>query len=87
MTNEDIIKKVIEWQVSPYTHELTCGSETCKHVPLHPVEKEGKVVLKCLVCDYEQTFIPEHILETDIDKIEQTFNDLLKKRVDKKRKM
>ena len=80
MTNKEIIKKVKEWQWSSCVHPLTCGSDKCHHINLKPVEKEGKVILKCISpnCDYEQEYIPEIILKTNIKELEKSRERMLR---------
>lgn len=81
MTNEDIIKQIARWQVSDYVHGLTCGSDTCNHVLLEPIEKNGKVILVCPTegCDYEQEHLPKCVLDADIEKMERSIMDIFNK--------
>ncbi len=78
MKNKEIIKKIDQWQRSSCTHELTCGSDICR-LALKAVEKEGKVILKCMnpSCNYEQTFIPPPVLKANIKKIEKEIKEML----------
>ena len=83
MDNQEIIKKVNEWQQCPYTHELTCRVDHCL-LSLKAIEKENKVILKCMNphCNYEQTYIPEVVLNTNIKELKKNcdkmINDLKK---------
>ena len=81
MTNKEIIKQIARWQVSDYTHGLTCGSDTCNHVLLEPVEKNGKVVLVCPTegCGYEQSYIPPCVLNANIEKMEHSIMSIFDK--------
>jgi hypothetical protein len=81
MKNEDIIKQIARWQVSDYVHGLTCGSDTCNHVLLEPIEKNGKVILVCPTegCDYEQEYLPKCVLDADIEKMEQSIMEIFNK--------
>jgi len=69
--NTEKIRKIEEWQHCDYVHQLTCGSGTCNHISLIPVEIDYQVVLKCPQCGHIQTFIPESVLLTDIQKFAQ----------------
>lgn len=57
MDNKKILAKIAIHQQSSNWHELTCGNDS-QHLPLIGKEINGKVVLKCLDCDYEQDYIP-----------------------------
>jgi hypothetical protein len=60
MVNSDpeaIMERVRAWQANGMVHPLTCATDS-EHQRLVPVEKNGQVVLRCLDCDYEQTWIP-----------------------------
>ena len=74
--NKRIIKKIKEWQESDYVHQLTCGSGSCNHVILDPIEENDIVILKCPECDYIQTFIPECVLKADVKEIEKNLKDV-----------
>jgi hypothetical protein len=79
MTNEEKIKKIRQWQWSPWVHPLTCGRRTCNHTPLRAIEKDGAVILECLNrrCDYEQRYIPKIVLETDIEELEKDADKMI----------
>ena len=78
MTIKEKIEAITKWQNCKFVHPLTCGSKDCNHIPLKPIEKEGKVVLICKDCDYEQEYLPIYVLKADIDKIEKNTNKILK---------
>lgn len=67
MTNDEIIKKVNEWQNAGFVHELTCGFSS-SHGALVPKDVLGTVHLHCpnFLCDYVQKNIPAAVLEADI---------------------
>lgn len=62
MTNQEKIKRIIAHQNNAQFHELTCGNDS-QHLPLICGEVDGKVILKCLECDYTQDYIPESVLK------------------------
>ena len=80
MKNEEIIKQIARWQASDFVHGLTCGSDTCNHVLLEPVEENGKVILVCPTegCDYKQSYIPPCVLSADVDKMEDSIKSIFK---------
>jgi hypothetical protein len=51
MDNKKFIEIINKYQSNNYIHELTC---ICGAGALDPVEKNGKVILKCKSCPYEQ---------------------------------
>ena len=59
-------------------HPLTCGVLS-EHRVLKPIEKEGKVVLVCEDCGYEQEFIPDCIFNIDIEEQNKKMDKLLNK--------
>jgi len=61
MTNQDIIEAVSKWQKSVFIHPLTCCNNS-SHKSLIPIELNGKVILKCLDCNYVQETIPEPVI-------------------------
>ena len=65
MNNKKIIEKVNKWQNADWLHPLTCGNNS-NHKILQPIEKNNKIILKCLDCNYEQEYIPSVILRMDI---------------------
>jgi hypothetical protein len=81
MKNEEIIKKITRWQACDCVHGLTCGLNDCDHVLLEAIEKDGKVILVCPTegCSYEQEYIPECVLNADLDKTEKSINDIINK--------
>lgn len=62
MTNQEIIKKIEDWQSNPNLHPLTCRNGTCGNV-LEAVEKGEPVVLFCPACGRIQENIPEIVLK------------------------
>jgi len=61
LTNSQIIERVKAWQSAGFVHPLTCIGSS-KHPLLEPVEKDGKVILRCPKCKREQLNIPPSIL-------------------------
>lgn len=63
MTNAEKVRKIWEYQLNYYVHELTCGEKDCG-CALVPREVDDKVILFCSQpsCDYQQKFIPEFVL-------------------------
>jgi len=61
LSNEEIIERVNAWQDAGFVHPLTCINS--KHPKLIAVVEDGKVVLKCTKCKYEQGKIPPSVLE------------------------
>lgn len=57
-TNAEKIENIRAWQSCPYVHQLTCLVES-KHALPEPMEKQGRVILKCPIRGYEQERIPE----------------------------
>jgi hypothetical protein len=80
MKNEEIIEKIEKWQQCDCVHPLTCGSDTCSHSNLKPIEKDGEVIMICPAedCDYKQSYIPQCVLNADIDKIEDSVKSIFK---------
>lgn len=72
MTNQEIINKVNEWQNAGFVHPLTCGNSSL-HRDLVPEERECKVILVCLDCDYVQDWIPNHVLGNYIERNKSIF--------------
>ena len=64
MKNSEIINAVIAWQVDIMKHPLTCGNDS-NHRSLAPEERNGKVILYCLDCDYVQDHIPDVVKKWD----------------------
>jgi hypothetical protein len=64
MNNKTKLRKIAQYQIQNFGnwHELTCGND-CQHLPLVGKEVNGKVILACLECDYEQDYIPEEIFK------------------------
>ena len=73
MTNEEKIKQIEKWQHCDCLHPLTCGSDGCNHVVLKAVEKDNKVILVCPECDYKQEYIPNCVLNADVDKVQASY--------------
>jgi len=61
MENRDKIAKIVAFQKNDNWHQLNCGNDS-QHLPLVPKEVNGKVILKCVECDYDQDYIPECVL-------------------------
>jgi hypothetical protein len=62
MTNAEMIANIGRWQGGALlVHPLTCGVDS-HHRTLVPREKDGRVVLACLDCDYLQADIPAVVL-------------------------
>ena len=64
MDNKIILSKIALFQQDGNWHELTCGNDS-QHLPLTGNEVNGKVVLKCVECDYIQDYIPSIIFGND----------------------
>ena len=77
MMGKEKIEKIEEWQSSNFTHPLTCSKKNCNGI-LEPKEIGGRVVLKCLKCEYIQKFIPQIILETDVKMFKNSANNIMK---------
>lgn len=67
-SNQEIIAAVEDWQSADFFHPLTCGNKS-SHSPLRAIEVNGKVILKCLDCDYTQNWIPDVIIKQYEDRI------------------
>jgi hypothetical protein len=61
LTNGEIAARVRAWQGKTSVHLLTCGNDPT-HRPLEPTERDGRVVLHCEDCGYEQSYIPPMVL-------------------------
>lgn len=68
MTNAEKVRKIWEYQINNYVHELTCGKKSCG-CALIPREVDGKVILFCSQpsCDYQQEWIPEFVLGANLN--------------------
>lgn len=64
--NSTILAAVKAWQEDETIHPLTCGTDS-NHRPLVAVERDGKVVLTCLDCDYVQTNIPDCVIKAHFE--------------------
>ena len=64
LTNAEIIERVNNWQNAGFMHPLTCRWSS-NHGNLIPIEKDGKVILKCPSCKKEQLYIPSCIVDLD----------------------
>ena len=62
MNTADIINMVEKFQSCGWVHPMTCGNNSA-HKLLIPIEKDGKVILACEDCEYEQSWIPEVVLD------------------------
>ena len=69
MNNKEIIDRINAYQHAGFVHELTCSVDS-SHGALIPVEKNGKVVLKCETCDHIHNYIPEFATTLSPDEIE-----------------
>jgi len=58
------IKSICDFQLYANCHKLTCGNNS-RHSILYPAIKDDKIILKCLDCGYEQTYIPEFLVPKD----------------------
>jgi hypothetical protein len=54
---DDLIISIIAHQNDTRFHPLTCGNDS-RHTPLVPTRIEDGVILICIDCDYEQSYIP-----------------------------
>jgi hypothetical protein len=61
MSTAAIIVAVATWQADPSVHPLTCGNDS-GHRVLYGTELQGRVILVCPDCDYQQTIIPDVVL-------------------------
>lgn len=62
MINYIKILKIEAWQNNDMVHSLTCSNDS-KHKKLIPIENDGKVILRCVDCNYIQSYIPEVVLK------------------------
>lgn len=62
MDNKTKLSKIAQYQSNGNWHELTCGNDS-QHLPLVGKEVNGKVILVCLECDYDQDYIPEVVFK------------------------
>ena len=60
--NPEIMAAVKRWQANP-AQRLNCR-RVISHQALEPVDENGRVVLRCLDCDYRQDWIPQAVLQT-----------------------
>jgi hypothetical protein len=68
MENKQRMKILTSYQDNPMVHPLTCGNNS-NHQNLVPIEKDNKVILKCLDCDYIQELSDDFIkLLKELDK-------------------
>jgi hypothetical protein len=62
-TNDEILTdqltNILKWQNNGLVHPLTCGNNSL-HSNLMGSIEEGKVILKCIDCDYKQE-LPEFL--------------------------
>lgn len=57
MNNQEIINIISRMQSLRNMHPLTCGNDS-RHRRLYGAEKDGKIILKCPDCNYEQENFP-----------------------------
>ena len=64
MDNKTKLIKIAQYQTQNFGNwnELTCGNDS-QHLQLVGKEVNGKIILGCLECDYEQDYIPEVIFK------------------------
>jgi len=77
MNNEEIKKKIREWQISNFVHPLTC-TNGCGN-EMRPIEVKGKIILECIGCKKTQEYIPEIVLKTDVEALEKGIMNKLTK--------
>lgn len=63
MTNEEQIQRIRDHQNCDRVHPLTCRHGHA-HRNLEPVERDGKVILICLDCDYVQGWVPGIVVKS-----------------------
>lgn len=66
LKNEILIKRVKEYQNLGVAHPLTCGYNSL-HNELIAIEKDNKLILKCVDCDYIQENIPDMFFHEKFD--------------------
>ncbi len=74
MTNDEIIKRVTNWQKAGFVHELTCGRDS-RHEALVAKEVNGSVVLVCPTCAYVQNHIPQVCLSGWVEQHQEALRD------------
>ncbi len=53
------IYEILKYQASDYVHQLTCPEDSMPLVPfVWDISDKDTLVLRCPICDYEQTHIP-----------------------------
>ena len=62
MDNKTKLSKIAQYQHNGNWHQLTCGNDS-QHVPLVGKIVDGKVILVCCECDYDQDYIPEVVFK------------------------
>jgi hypothetical protein len=62
MNNQEKLEAIKEWQSDDMIHPLTCGNNS-NHRNLIGEEIDGKIILKCLDCNYIQNWVPEIVFE------------------------
>ena len=55
--NEELVRRVSEWQSNKFVHPLTCGVDS-RYDVLRAEERGGKVVLVCPTCGWVQEYMP-----------------------------
>lgn len=62
--DQNIVFKAVEaWQKNDMVHQLTCGNDSNHPILIPIISDEGKCILYCSECGYEQNFIPEIVIE------------------------
>lgn len=79
LTNEEIIKRINDYQNFPHVHELTCGNDS-RHLPLIPFDNDGQIVLKCPTCNFIQYRIPEYVLSDSTQLYMKEFTEYMKEK-------
>ena len=67
--NRRIIDKVSLWQDFKYVKPLACKKDDCDGI-LTPKESRLKVILRCPLCGFVQSYVPKTILKTKLSKPE-----------------
>ena len=58
-----VIARIKEWQANPLVAPLTCGNDSGHRRLVPQPVGESDIVLRCLDCDYHQTYIPVRFRE------------------------
>lgn len=65
----DKVMKFQELAKQGIIHPLTCGNDS-SHKHLIATVKDGKVILMCPDCDYIQNYIPDCVMNTDLENLD-----------------